>query len=137
MHGWRGHLLFGLFGIGWSKGWGGARAVMEVGAEDLALTLWNVLFQLPYTAAAPAPACCLSLIVVLCICPSAGPEVNPALLQQQKREEEAALAKEASCSKHPIPMSTAGNVYVNSGFEHPDKSVNSSDSSQPHKRQKF
>uniref|UniRef100_A0A8D1K357 SSD domain-containing protein n=1 Tax=Sus scrofa TaxID=9823 RepID=A0A8D1K357_PIG len=66
-----------------------------------------------------------------------GPEVNPALLQQQKREEEAALAKEASCSKHPIPMSTAGNVYVNSGFEHPDKSVNSSDSSQPHNRQKF
>uniref|UniRef100_A0A8C3YD10 NPC1 like intracellular cholesterol transporter 1 n=1 Tax=Catagonus wagneri TaxID=51154 RepID=A0A8C3YD10_9CETA len=66
-----------------------------------------------------------------------GPDVNPALVLQQKREKEAAAAKEASCSKLPIPVNMAGNIYVNSSFEHPDKSAGGFDSSQPHNRQKF
>ena len=60
--------------------------------------------------------------MVLCICPSAGPDVNPALVQQQQQEEAVAAAEAASCSKHPAPSSTANSVYVNYGFEHPAKS---------------
>ncbi|XP_057588201.1 NPC1-like intracellular cholesterol transporter 1 isoform X2 [Hippopotamus amphibius kiboko] len=66
-----------------------------------------------------------------------GPDVNPALVQQQKQEEEAAVAQVASCSKHPTPMSTANNVYVNHGFEHPAKSADDLGSSWPDKTQKF
>ncbi|XP_037693744.1 NPC1-like intracellular cholesterol transporter 1 [Choloepus didactylus] len=47
-----------------------------------------------------------------------GPDVNPALVLEQKRaEEEEAAAREASCPKHPSVSCTTDNTYVNSGFE--------------------
>ena len=42
---------------------------------------------------------------------------------QQQKQEEAAAAKETSCSKHSAPMSTDDGVYVNYSFEHPDDGV--------------
>lgn len=55
--------------------------------------------------------------------PSAGPDVNSALVLEQKLEEEAAVAGTASCSKHPSPARPADCVYVNHSFEHPAKSA--------------
>ncbi|XP_006217208.1 NPC1-like intracellular cholesterol transporter 1 [Vicugna pacos] len=66
-----------------------------------------------------------------------GPDVNPALVLEQKREEEVVTVKEAPCSKHPDTMSTGGGVYVNHGFEHPDRSAEGLESSWPHNRQKL
>ncbi|XP_026979826.1 NPC1-like intracellular cholesterol transporter 1 [Sagmatias obliquidens] len=66
-----------------------------------------------------------------------GPDVNPALVQLQKQEEEVTAAKAASWSKRPAPTSTANSVHVNYGFECPDKSEGGLGSSQPHNRQKL
>lgn len=60
-----------------------------------------------------------SLTMVLSVCPSAGPDANPGLVLEQKRAEEAAMARMASCPKHPSPMSLAKSIYVNYSFEHP------------------
>lgn len=48
-----------------------------------------------------------------------GPDANPGLVMEQKRAEEAAMARMASCPKHPSPMSLAESIYVNYSFEHP------------------
>ncbi|XP_060012175.1 NPC1-like intracellular cholesterol transporter 1 [Lagenorhynchus albirostris] len=66
-----------------------------------------------------------------------GPDVNPALVQLQKQEEEVTAAKAASWSKRPAPTSTANSVHVNYGFECPDKSEGGLGSSPPHNRQKL
>ncbi|XP_046525061.1 NPC1-like intracellular cholesterol transporter 1 isoform X1 [Equus quagga] len=50
-----------------------------------------------------------------------GPEVNPALVLEQKRAEEAAVARTASRPKHPTPTD-----MVNYGFELPAKSAGGS-----------
>lgn len=93
-------------------------------------------FEAPTHACIPHPACRLPDRVAR-VCPSAGPDVNPALVQQQKQQEEAAAAKETSCSKHPAQMSTDYGVYVNCSFEHPAKSVGGLESSPSENRQKF
>ncbi|XP_058152663.1 NPC1-like intracellular cholesterol transporter 1 [Dasypus novemcinctus] len=46
-----------------------------------------------------------------------GPDVNHALVLQQKREEEAVAAREAPCPKHPSETCTDNSIYVNQGFE--------------------
>lgn len=51
-----------------------------------------------------------------------GPDINMALVLEQKRVEAAATARTASCSKHSIPVSQANGTYVNHGFQHPAKS---------------
>ncbi|XP_021559385.1 NPC1-like intracellular cholesterol transporter 1 [Neomonachus schauinslandi] len=51
-----------------------------------------------------------------------GPDVNGALVLEQKQMEEAARARMASCPSHPGATSTASSTYVNYGFEHPAKS---------------
>ncbi|XP_027951222.1 NPC1-like intracellular cholesterol transporter 1 [Eumetopias jubatus] len=51
-----------------------------------------------------------------------GPDVNAALVLEQKQMEEAARARMASCPSHPSPTSTASSTYVNYGFEPPAKS---------------
>ncbi|XP_042818781.1 NPC1-like intracellular cholesterol transporter 1 [Panthera tigris] len=51
-----------------------------------------------------------------------GPDVNVALVLEQKMEE-AARARVASCLTHQAPTSTASSTYINHGFEHPAKSM--------------
>ncbi|XP_019680746.2 NPC1-like intracellular cholesterol transporter 1 isoform X2 [Felis catus] len=51
-----------------------------------------------------------------------GPDVNVALVLEQKMEE-AARARVASCPTHQAPTSTASSTYINHGFEHPAKSM--------------
>nr|KAF6267896.1 NPC1 like intracellular cholesterol transporter 1 [Pipistrellus kuhlii] len=51
-----------------------------------------------------------------------GPDINMALVLEQKRAEEAAAARKASCSKHSIPVSQANGTYVNHSFQHPAES---------------
>lgn len=63
------------------------------------------------------------------VCPSAGPDINMALVLEQKRAEEAAVARKASCSKHSIPVSQANGTYVNHSFQHPAESGDSLSSS--------
>ncbi|XP_006770458.1 PREDICTED: Niemann-Pick C1-like protein 1, partial [Myotis davidii] len=48
-----------------------------------------------------------------------GPDINMALVLEQKRAEEAAAARTASCKKHSFPESWANGTYVNHGFQHP------------------
>ncbi|XP_029770594.1 NPC1-like intracellular cholesterol transporter 1 [Suricata suricatta] len=57
-----------------------------------------------------------------------GPDVNAALVLEEKMEE-AARARMASCLTHPAPPSKASSTYVNHGFEHPDKSLGGADGS--------
>ncbi|KAF3817037.1 hypothetical protein GH733_013779 [Mirounga leonina] len=64
-----------------------------------------------------------------------GPDVNAALVLEQKQMEEAARARVASCPSHPGATSTASSTYVNYGFEHPAKS--GLDSSLPRSGHKF
>ncbi|XP_054427272.1 NPC1-like intracellular cholesterol transporter 1 isoform X2 [Pteronotus mesoamericanus] len=52
-----------------------------------------------------------------------GPDVNPALLLEQKRAEEAAAARTASCSKHSSPGCLARGAHVNHGFQRPAEDV--------------
>uniref|UniRef100_A0A667FRG8 NPC1 like intracellular cholesterol transporter 1 n=1 Tax=Lynx canadensis TaxID=61383 RepID=A0A667FRG8_LYNCA len=49
-----------------------------------------------------------------------GPDVNVALVLEQKMEEPARVA---SCPTHQAPTSTASSTYINHGFEHPAKSM--------------
>lgn len=56
------------------------------------------------------------------VCSSAGPDINMALVLEQRRAEEAAAARTASCSKHSLPVSWANGTYVNHGFQHPAES---------------
>lgn len=51
-----------------------------------------------------------------------GPDINMALVLEQRRAEEAAAARTASCSKHSLPVSWANGTYVNHGFQHPAES---------------
>ncbi|XP_045350113.1 NPC1-like intracellular cholesterol transporter 1 isoform X2 [Leopardus geoffroyi] len=51
-----------------------------------------------------------------------GPDVNVALVLEQKMEE-AARARVASCPTHQALTSTASSTYINHGFEHPAKSM--------------
>ncbi|XP_016074739.1 PREDICTED: Niemann-Pick C1-like protein 1 [Miniopterus natalensis] len=64
-----------------------------------------------------------------------GPDVNRALVLEQRRAEAeaeaAAAARTASCSKHSSPACQASSIYVNYGFEHPDKSVDDPSSPPP------
>ncbi|VFV21186.1 npc1 (niemann-pick type [Lynx pardinus] len=81
----------------------------------------------PYTGPSPTPAPSpaqhvASLILGLWGCSSAGPDVNVALVLEQKMEE-AARARVASCPTHQAPTSTASSTYINHGFEHPAKSM--------------
>lgn len=76
-----------------------------------------------------------SLTVVLCDCSPAGPDVNVALVLEQKQMEEAAKPSMASCPSHPGPTSKASSTYVNHGFEHPAES--GLDSSLPRSGHKF
>lgn len=48
-----------------------------------------------------------------------GPDINMALVLEQRRAEEVAAARMASCSKHSFPVSWANSTYVNHGFQHP------------------
>lgn len=65
-----------------------------------------------------------SLTGVLCGCSPAGPDINAALVLDQKKTEEAIGAP-----AHLVPTSTAS--YVNYGFQHPANGV-VGDSSLPH-----
>lgn len=56
------------------------------------------------------------------VCPSAGPDINMALVLEQRRAEEVAAARTASCSKHSFPVSCANSTYINHGFQHPAES---------------
>lgn len=64
-----------------------------------------------------------------------GPDVNRALVLEQRRAEAeaeaATAARTASCSKHSSPACQASSIYVNYGFEHPDKSVDDPSSPPP------
>ncbi|KAM9216146.1 NPC1-like intracellular cholesterol transporter 1 [Dugong dugon] len=65
-----------------------------------------------------------------------GPDVNRALVLEQKQAEVAAMAKEAVAkenpySTHPSLTHTTSNVYVNENFEHDVKSASDVDSSLP------
>ncbi|XP_047550697.1 NPC1-like intracellular cholesterol transporter 1 [Lutra lutra] len=51
-----------------------------------------------------------------------GPDVNAALVLEQKQMEEATRVRMASCPSHPGPTSTSSSTYVNYGFEHSSKS---------------
>uniref|UniRef100_A0A2K6GTP5 NPC1 like intracellular cholesterol transporter 1 n=1 Tax=Propithecus coquereli TaxID=379532 RepID=A0A2K6GTP5_PROCO len=51
-----------------------------------------------------------------------GPDVNPALVLEQKLAEEAAEARMVSCPKHPSP---ATNIYDNDGFDGPVRGAGS------------
>uniref|UniRef100_A0A452RGC1 NPC1 like intracellular cholesterol transporter 1 n=1 Tax=Ursus americanus TaxID=9643 RepID=A0A452RGC1_URSAM len=64
-----------------------------------------------------------------------GPDVNVALVLEQKQMEEAAKPSMASCPSHPGPTSKASSTYVNHGFEHPAES--GLDSSLPRSGHKF
>ncbi|XP_023603239.1 LOW QUALITY PROTEIN: Niemann-Pick C1-like protein 1 [Myotis lucifugus] len=54
-----------------------------------------------------------------------GPDINMALVLEQRRAEEAAAARTASCKKHSIPVRWANGTYVNRGFQHPAESGDS------------
>ncbi|EPQ18084.1 Niemann-Pick C1-like protein 1 [Myotis brandtii] len=54
-----------------------------------------------------------------------GPDINMALVLEQRRAEEAAVARTASCKKHSFPVSWANGTYVNRGFQHPAESGDS------------
>ncbi|XP_057160321.1 NPC1-like intracellular cholesterol transporter 1 [Ursus arctos] len=64
-----------------------------------------------------------------------GPDVNAALVLEQKQMEEAAKPSMASCPSHPGPTSKASSTYVNHGFEQPAES--GLDSSLPRSGHKF
>ncbi|XP_059511972.1 NPC1-like intracellular cholesterol transporter 1 [Myotis daubentonii] len=51
-----------------------------------------------------------------------GPDINMALVLEQRRAEEAAAARKASCKKHSFPVSWDNGTYVNHGFQHPAES---------------
>lgn len=54
-----------------------------------------------------------SLTGVLCGCSPAGPDINAALVLDQKKTEEAVGAP-----AHLVPTSMASSTYVNYGFQH-------------------
>lgn len=105
------------------------------GAQGSALAFWTFLSWLHHLPAPPTLHA-TSLTEILCVCPSAGPEVNPALVLEQKRAEEAAAARTASCPKHPTPTDMVSSIYVNYGFELPAKSAGGS-GFLPHSGQEF
>ncbi|XP_008048744.1 Niemann-Pick C1-like protein 1 isoform X2 [Carlito syrichta] len=67
-----------------------------------------------------------------------GPDVNPALVLEQKRAEEAAEVRASSCPKHPSPEAcTTSKIYVNHGFEGPVKGAGAVSDFLPNDGQKF
>ncbi|XP_048195305.1 NPC1-like intracellular cholesterol transporter 1 isoform X1 [Perognathus longimembris pacificus] len=66
-----------------------------------------------------------------------GPDVNPALVLEQKPTEEIATANEPSCPKHPFPPDVTTNVYVNHGFQDFTLGAGAIGSSLPKSTQEF
>lgn len=88
----------------------------------------------PIVSLPASPAASLS--VDLCPYLSAGPDVNPALVLEQKQIKEAATAKAAFCPKHSFP-SNMTNDYVNYGFENSPSGAGAISSSLPSRGQEF
>lgn len=74
-----------------------------------------------------------SLTIGLCSFSSAGPDVNPDLVLEEKLATEAATAPEPSSPKYPIPDID----YVNHGFEDSTPGASAAGSSLPKSGQKF
>lgn len=69
---------------------------------------------------------------------STGPDVNQALVLEEKLASEAAVAPEPSCPQYPSPADADANDYVNYGFA-PELAhgANAASSSLPKSDQKF
>lgn len=65
------------------------------------------------------------------VCLSAGPDVNPALVLEQKRAAQVDAARTAACPKHSSPTCPANGAYVNGSFEHPAWNVGGGAASGP------
>ena len=65
------------------------------------------------------------------VCPSAGPDVNPALVLEQKQAAEVAAARTAACLKHSSPTCLANGTYINGSFEHPAENAGAGAGSGP------
>lgn len=74
-----------------------------------------------------------SLTIGLCSFSSAGPDVNPDLVLEEKLATEAATAPEPSSPKYPNPDID----YVNHGFEDSTPGASAAGSSLPKSGQKF
>lgn len=85
----------------------------------------------------PVPSLCRRLhaflTIGLCSFSSAGPDVNPDLVLEEKLATEAATAPEPSNPKYPIPDID----YVNHGFEDSTPGASAAGSSLPKSGQKF
>ncbi|XP_053510806.1 NPC1-like intracellular cholesterol transporter 1 isoform X2 [Artibeus jamaicensis] len=60
-----------------------------------------------------------------------GPDVNPALVLEQKRTAEVAATRVAACPKHSSLTCPANGTYINGGFEHPAGNVDPGTGSSP------
>ncbi|XP_053783243.1 NPC1-like intracellular cholesterol transporter 1 [Desmodus rotundus] len=60
-----------------------------------------------------------------------GPDVNPALVLEQKRAAEVAAARTAACLKHSSPTCLANGTYINGSFEHPAENAGAGAGSGP------